>query len=226
MKGNNNLNPEYSWQVDLGWDYTSSIFSIQLSGFANFIDNYIFAHKLLGVITDNCETYQYTQGNARLLGGEASFDIHPISKLHFQNDFSYVNSVQLHQPRESKYLPYTPAPRWKSEIRYDIIEDGKHLHNAYFSAVMDCNLRQNHYYAAQETETATPSYTLFDLTAGADLMSKGHKLASLYLSVNNIFDRAYVNHLNRLKYVGNGIYNMGRNIGIKVIIPLILSATK
>lgn len=38
------------------------------------------------------------------------------------------------------------------------------------------------------------------------------------LTAQNIFDRAYQNHLNRLKE--GGIYNMGRNIVMKVSVPI------
>ncbi len=225
--GNSSLRPEYSWQADLGWDYSSPLLSAQVSLFANFIDNYIFTQKLDGVKTEGYDTYQYMQGDARLLGGEASVDIHPVERLHFANTFSYVNSVQLHQPREAKYLPFTPAPRLTSELRYDIVRDGKKLDNMFIAVQGECNLRQNHFYAVNETETATPSYTLFNASAGTDLRLHGHKAATLLLACNNIFDRAYQNHLSRLKYLSvnplngrRGIFNMGRNITVKLLIPL------
>ena len=225
--GNGNLHPEYSWQMDAGWDYTSNLISFQLSLFANFIDNYIFADKLAGIKTEGYDTYQYRQGNARMLGGEASIDLHPIDRLHFQNTFSYVNSVQLHQPHESKYLPWTPAPRFTSDLRYDLIRDGKVLNNTYVALQAECDLHQNHFYALNGTETATPSYTLFNILAGTDLKIHGVKRASLYLGCTNLFNRAYQSHLSRLKYVeatpdnGHpGIYNMGRNITMKLVVPV------
>lgn len=225
--GNTGLHPEYSWQADLGWDFTSPVVSAQLSLFANFIDNYIFTQKLEGVKTEGYDTYKYTQGDARLLGGEASVDIHPIERLHFANTFSYVNSVQLHQPHDAKYLPFTPAPRWTSDLRYDIVRDGKTVDNTYVSLQMECNLRQNHYYAVNGTETATPSYSLFNVSASTDFRVHGHKVASLLLSCNNLFDKAYQSHLSRLKYLDvnplngrRGIYNMGRNFTVKLLVPI------
>lgn len=225
--GNHRLDPEYSWQGDIGWDYTSSLLSASLSLFANYIDNYIFTQKLEDVKTEGYDTYQYVQGDARILGGEATVDLHPVERLHFANTFSYVNSVQLHQPKESKYLPYTPAPRWTSDLRYDLIRDGKTADNTYVAVQMECNLRQDHFYALNGTETATPSYTLFNILAGSDFRLHGRKIASLYLSCNNIFDRIYQSHLSRLKYLDaspdngrQGIYNMGRNITMKLVVPL------
>ena len=135
--------------------------------------------------------------------------------------------MQLHQPKASKYLPWTPAPRWTSELRYDLVRDGRILNNTFVSAALECNLRQNHIYAAGNTETETPSYTLLNLAAGTDFRTNGHRRASLYLTANNIFNRAYQNHLSRLKYLETdpsnphkGIFNMGRNIGVKFVVYL------
>ncbi len=225
--GNQSLSPEYSWQADLGWDYTSRLLSAQISLFANRISHYIFTEKLQGVKTNGYDTYQYVQGEARLMGGEAMVDFHPVERLHLANTFSYVNSIQLHQPRESKYLPLTPAPRWTADLRYDLIRDGKTVDNLYMALQMECELRQNHYYAAHETETATPSYTLFSLLAGTDLRLGGKKVASIYVACTNLFDRIYQSHLSRLKYLDvnpdngrRGIFNQGRNFSVRLVVPL------
>ena len=88
--------------------------------------------------------------------------------------------------------------------------------------------RQNHYYMADDTETATPAYTLLNLSAGTDiLLRNGRKLCELYLIADNLLNCAYQSHLSRLKYadVNNrtgrrGIFNPGRNITIKLIFPV------
>ncbi len=230
--GDHSLTPEYSWQVDLGSDYTSDIVSTQVSLFLNRINHYIFSRQLADeagkpVLTDGYDTYQFTAGNACLSGGELNIDVHPVAALHFENDFSYVNAVQLHQSKDTRYLPFTPAPRWNSSLRYDFIRDGQLFNNTYAGIDMECDFRQNHFYAAGGTETATPSYTLFNLSAGTEIRHHGRKLASVVFTANNIFDRAYQSHLSRLKYedVNNytgrrGVYNMGRNFGVKVLIPI------
>lgn len=225
--GNHNLKPENSMQVDIGWDYTSRYVTAQLALFCNRIDNYIFAGRQ-DRETDGIPTYQYQQGDARLLGGEALIDLHPVDRLHIENSFSYVDAVQLHQPDDTKYLPMTPAPRWNAEVRYVILQDAPILDNLYVRAGMECNLRQDHYYKANNTETATPSYTLFSLSAGTDVKLHGRKLFSLTVITDNLTDRAYQSHLSRLKYAGlnpwtsrQGFYNMGRNVTFKVSVPII-----
>ena len=226
--GNANLKPEYSWQADLGVDFTSRYVSAQVALFANRISNYIFTKRIDVVMEEGYNTYQYTQGDARLLGFEAGVDVHPIHRLHFGNTFSYVDARQLNQSEETRYLPFTPAPRWTSEVKYELTHHGKVLNNAYVALGLECYLRQNHYYKAEQTETATPSYTLVNLSAGTDVMIKKKKVAEVYVTADNLFNRAYQSHLSRLKYTDinvatgrMGVYNMGRNVVMKVVVPLV-----
>ena len=226
-QGNARLDAEYSWQADLGVDFESHYVSAQLALFANRIENYIFAKRINVVMEEGYNTYEYTQGDARLLGFEAGVDVHPIHSLHIGNTFSYVNARQLNQPEETRHLPFTPAPRWTSEVKYELTHHGKVLNNAYVALGLECFLRQNHYYKEDQTETATPSYTLLNLSAGSDLIIGKKKVAELYLTAENLFNRAYQSHLSRLKYTDinsvtgrMGVYNMGRNVVMKVVIPI------
>ena len=226
--GNPDLKPEYSWQADLGLDFTSQYISAQVALFANHIENYIFAKRIDLVMEEGLRTYEYTQGDARLLGFEAGIDFHPIHCIHFENTFSFVDAQQLHQPEETKYLPMTPAPRWTSELKYELTHHGHFvLNNAYAALGLECNLAQNHYYKADDTETRTPSYTLLSLSIGSDLNIHKKKVAEISVTAENLLNRAYQNHLSRLKYtdVNNvtgqqGVFNMGRNIVFKLLIPI------
>ena len=242
--GSQQLKAEYSLQADLGIDFTSRYLSAQVALFANRIDNYIFTHRLLEEMEEGYLTYAYTQGDARLLGFEAGIDFHPIHSVHFSNTFSYVDARLLHQSADTKYLPFTPAPHWSSELKWELFHhshttvnhhhttDAAHrslFNNLYVAAGLDCYLKQTHIHSADDTETATPAYALVSLSAGTDIQVKGRKVAELYVTADNLLNRAYQNHLNRLKYADEnvvtgrrGVYNMGRNITFKVVVPIVL----
>lgn len=231
-QGQSTLRPEHSLQADLGLDYANHCLSLQAAVFVNRINRYIYAART-GATIDDYAVYQYAQGNARLWGFECGLDYHPIHAIHFLNTFAYVNAVQLHQPADTKYLPLTPAPRWTGEVKWEIVHDhatighsSAEVANAYVSAGATFRLRQNHYYRADQTETATPSYTLVSLSAGADLLWNGRKRATLVLNIDNLFDRAYQDHLSRLKYTAAnplnghlGIYNHGRSFNLRLVVP-------
>ena len=240
--GNQNLKAEYSLQADLGLDFNSNYVSAQLALFANRIDNYIFTHRVLEVIDPDYLTYAYTQDDARLLGFEAGIDFHPIHSIHFSNTFSYVNAQQLHASDDTKYLPFTPAPHWTSELKWELFHHSHNtvnhhhtsdaayrspLNNLYFAVGLDCYMKQSNIYSADDTETETPGYALLSLSAGTDIQVKGKKIAELYITADNLLDKAYQNHLSRLKYTDinvvtgrQGVFNMGRNITFKLVIPI------
>lgn len=226
--GNASLKSEYSFQTDLGFDYTTHFVSLQASLFLNRIDNYIFLSRLANVLTEGYATYQYRQGDARLMGGEMSLDVHPFEALHVENSFSYVHAIQLNQPAESHYLPMIPAPRWNCRLRYSFPDFlHKRCRRSYVSAGMEYNFRQDHFYALDGTETATPAYCLFDLSAGVDVHVFRENCLMLTLSCQNLFDKVYQPHLSRLKYTDvnlltgrQGVSTMGRNVCLKVTIPI------
>ena len=97
----------------------------------------------------------------------------------------------------------------------------------YASVGLEHNLRQNKIYTAYNTETETPSYTLFNTGFGTDIHVTGKTYISIFLAASNIFDKAYQSHLSRLKYTDEnhrtgrtGVYNMGRNFSLKILIPV------
>ena len=199
----------------------------QLSLFSNRIDNYIFIHRTGEVMDEDFITYRYDSGDAQLLGGEVALDIHPWHFLHLGTNFSLVNAVQLNQPNESKYLPFTPAPRWQTDVKWEILHDGHLLNNAFVSLGVDYNFKQDHYYRADDTETETPAYCLLNAAIGTDIMCRGKRVAYVSITGTNLTNKAYQNHLSRLKYTDvnpvtgrQGVLNMGRNIIFKLTIPL------
>ena len=207
--------------------------------FYNHINNFIFYRRLNSIFggdslvyDDNGEelqAFQFDQNNARLYGFEIHFDLHPhpLDWLHFENKFSFVRGKFTNNIFESDNLPLIPAPRWVSELRADFKKAGKSLANAYARIEADNNLKQENAFYAYNTETATPSYTLLNAGIGGDVMIKNKTAFSLHFSANNITDKAYQNHLSRLKYTDvndvtgrPGVFNMGRNFSVRLNIPL------
>ncbi|MFY9151219.1 MAG: TonB-dependent receptor [Prolixibacteraceae bacterium] len=232
--GNQNLKPETSLQFDYSIGLNTTHVSTELNIFSNLVDHYIFSHQVNSVSEginpdQNIDVFEFTQGNAHLYGGEFQLDIHPhpLDWLHFENTFSMVNGTLQNQPESSHYLPFIPAPHWNSEIKTEFDQAGGFLSNVYFKAGIEKTWEQNHFYAAYGTETSTPGYTLLNMGAGADFVYHKKTIFSFYVSANNLTDVAYQSHLSRLKYTAinratgrTGIYNQGRNISFKLLIPI------
>lgn len=231
--GNAALKAEHSLQADLGVGLSTEHISAELNLFSNRVSNFIYLHKLQNRLgqdstIDGTSVFKFTSGDARLLGGEVRFDIHPhpFDWIHLENSFSYVLARLKDQPDTSKYLPFTPAPRLLSSIRFEARKVARGLGNGFFRFDVESTFAQNNVYTAFNTETRTPSYVLLNAVLGVDLIRKGITRASLQVGVNNLTDRAYQSHLSRLKYAPenlatgrSGVYNMGRNVTFRVVIP-------
>jgi iron complex outermembrane receptor protein len=236
--GDNNLKTETSFQADAGIDVNSQHFNLSLNAFYNNIQNYIFYGKLEGangadslvnVNGENIAAFKFRQAAATLVGFEIKFDLHPhpLDWLHFENSFSMVAGHFNQNFDGSNKLPFVPSPRLESELRADFKKVGKDFHNMYFKFEMDHVDTQDRVFTAYDTETPTEGYTIFSIGTGAEVMRKGKQLFSVNLSLNNLFDVAYQNHLSRLKYTDvnvltgrSGVFNMGRNFSVKVNVPL------
>lgn len=236
--GDNNLKTETSFQADAGIDVNSQHFNLSLNAFYNNIQNYIFYSKLesvgggdslVNVNGDNLAAFKFRQAAATLVGFEIKFDLHPhpLDWLHFENSFSMVAGHFNQSFDGSNKLPFVPSPRLESELRADFKKAGQDFRNMYFKFEMDHVNTQNRVFTAYDTETPTEGYTVFSIGAGTEVMSKGKQLFSVNLSLNNLFDVAYQNHLSRLKYTDvnvltgrSGVFNMGRNFSVKVNVPL------
>ncbi len=248
--GNTSFKPEFSLQEDLGISLTSSHVVGNIEIFNNNISNYIFNQKLLNylgqdsVIVKGNQTFKFQQAQAQLYGGEASLDIHPhpLDWLHFENSVSVVYALNkggngLHITDSSKYLPFIPPLHTNSELRANIKRKFKYFSSIYVKIGMEYYAKQSRVYLEDNTETITPGYILYSAGLGTNITnSHGKILFSMDILGNNITDVAYQSHLSRLKYMdfyvnkygnpvsvtgpGSGIYNMGRNVSLKLIFPL------
>jgi iron complex outermembrane receptor protein len=238
--GNPDFQPEFSFQEDLGFVFTSKYAVLNLSVFDNSIQHYIYNQKIISSagqdsILQGNQVFQFQAGKAQLYGGEASVDIHPVKSLHIENSVSIVygnnQGVTGKQFGDSaRYLPQIPPLHGISEIRYDWSLPSAHLINAFGKLQLEYAATQNRVYLLDNTESRTPGYALFNAGLGGSFTNKmGKTVCMLYLMANNLFDLAYQDHLSRLKYFEpyptdprphHGIYNMGRNISLKLDFPL------
>ncbi len=244
--GDANLKPEFSEQIDLGIFHSDEHISFSIELFANRIENYIFNQKLNSVLGgdsifhqggNDYSVYQFHQTTSLLYGGEISVDIHPhpLHWLHIENSASFVNALNLGGngviiSDSTKYLPFIPPFHSNTELRAEIPNFSKYFSNVYFKCGIQFYATQNRIYSANNTETKTNGYYLIDAGLGTKIKNtKGNSFMELIVSANNITDVAYQSNMSRLKYMDNypnnytgksGIYAMGRNISVKVIVPL------
>ena len=219
--GNNNLKPENSYYGDLAFEFNNTTVSASIGAFNNYIDNFIFSSQLKNETTvvggETFPLYRFIQANANLSGLEASLTLHPAELIHFENSFSYTRGINR---ATNNPLPFIPAAVIRNELRLEPKLKG--LKSSYFSLGLDNVFNQNR---VDNFETSTSGYSLVNLAVGTTFIL-GNQPLRLNLSANNLFDKAYYDHLSRFK-PGRldestptvGYYNQGRNVTVGLYLP-------
>lgn len=219
--GNNNLNPENSYYGDLAFEFNNNKVSASAGVFNNYIDNYIFSsqfnNETILVDTETLPVYRFIQRNANLSGFEASLTLHPAELIHFENSFSFTKGVNRATGRP---LPFIPAAVLRNELRLEPHVKG--LKSTYISVALDNVFKQNR---VDDFETTSSGYSLVNFGLGTTFRF-GSQPLRVNISANNVFDKAYYDHLSRFKPgrldEGNpsaGYYNQGRNISVGLYLP-------
>jgi iron complex outermembrane receptor protein len=249
--GNSNFKPEFSLQEDIGAALTFPTLTASVSLFDNQIQNYIFQEQILdasgsplrvnpdGSPNPNGQysEFTYVQSKARIDGAEFYLDIHPVSWLHFENALTLTYGTNLsnngHAPDSLKYLPFIPPPHTHSELRATDVKGFGRWRNGYVFLGFDHYNPQNRFFAAYGTETYTAGYNLLSAGVGINLVNTtGKNIIQLFIQGTNLANVNYQSNMSRLKYFDNpvvppgiqpGMFNMGRNITFKVVVPFDLS---
>jgi len=241
--GNRDFGPEFSLQEDVGALWQSPGVDASAEIFHNHIDNFIYQTRLydaagqpVEVVPGNA-TYQYQQAAARLYGLEVSVNVHPVALpwLSWRTGAALVRGLndnaalleRLGAP--ARFLPLIPAPQARTEWRATAPVRPGRVASAYVRVGLDATARQTQFYAVDGAETTTPGYLLLGLGAGATWRARaGREAVQVFVQADNVLNTTYQAHLSRLKYfeyyaaspTGRpGIFNPGRNVGLKVVVP-------
>ncbi|HEY4197953.1 MAG TPA: TonB-dependent receptor [Mucilaginibacter sp.] len=243
--GNSNFKPEFNVQEDVGAFLTLPNVSASVEVFNNNIQNYIYQQQLLnpdGTPAHNptfplYTIFTYVQSKARINGGEVNLDLHPVSWLHFENSLSLTYGTNVGNGGKVadslKYLPFIPPLHTHSELRGTFSKGFGSFRSVYGFVGFDHYSAQDKFFAAYGTETYTAGYNLLSAGFGGNIVNAaGNTLLKIFIEGTNLANVNYQSNMSRLKYFDNanvpagvqpGIFNMGRNISFKVVVPFDLS---
>lgn len=249
--GDPTFKPEFNTQIDVGLFLTLPNISASVELYNNRLSNYIFQQQILnadgqpervdanGTSDPNGEysKFTYVQTKARISGGDFDVDIHPLPWLHFENALTLTYGTNLGNggpvADSLKYLPFIPPLHTHSELRGNFTKGSGSFKNVYAFVGFDHYSAQNRFFAAYGTETYTAGYNLLSAGLGCNIVNRqGNKVLELYIEGTNLANTNYQSNMSRLKYFDNpsvpagiqpGIFNMGRNISFKVVVPFDLS---
>lgn len=240
--GNRDFKPEFSLQQDAGLHFGLADVDMDFSVFNNNISNYIYLSMQVDgsgspiMDAQGNKTYQYQQAKAQLYGVEASVLLHPTALRGFSwsNSFSLIygwnrKGIYKNKGIEGAYLPFIPPAKLLSTLKWELdLPSASVLKSITPQYEMDANATQNRFMGLNNTETRTTGYVLHNMGVFTDWKLSPNKTITLMFMVNNLLDKAYQSNMSRLKYLEYyssspngryGIYNMGRNFSVKLVVP-------
>ena len=211
-QGDENLESERGAQADLNLTYLQDHIYIILTPFIGYYNKYIYLapQPVFSDLPAGGQVYKYTQHDALFTGFEFNLEYEFIKNVHFRTATEYVWNKNLDTRLP---LPFTPPFSVFGELEYGIKTKTSRI-DYYFINV------NYHYFSDQNrvdrNERPTTSYDLVTISAGIDYKVK-NQVTQLRLSVNNLFNTAYMNHLSRYRLLN--LPEQGRNIVISLKVP-------
>jgi iron complex outermembrane receptor protein len=205
-RGNSTLGNETSLNTDLALRIQAQKVTLEIGGFANFIDNFIFPDPSGEIDAESgLQIFDITQGNARLTGVEAAVEFHPVPFMHLRGTADYTRGQNT---TTDVPLPFIPAFRATYGLR---LEGGDYgwVQQPFLSLGGESNARQTR---VDPNDFAPAGYTLVNVGGGLGL-ALGRRTVGIDLQLRNVFDKAYTSFLSRYKTYA---LDPGRNLIVRV----------
>ncbi|PSQ99933.1 MAG: ligand-gated channel, partial [Bacteroidetes bacterium QS_9_68_14] len=217
QQGNPELSPERSYSADLGLRARTGRLTGELTGYVNYIQDYIFLQNTGENSDGGAPIYSSGQTNARITGLEGRADVAVLSWLTLGAEAAVLTSSgdDLEENNEGdQLLPLIPADRLGGRVRVEPEDDlgiSKDAAGTYepFSQ-FDRTSGKPPFGTA-----STKGYTLLDVTAGTSL-TLGPASANLTVGAKNLLDTSYRSFLDT--YKGYAL-SPGRNVFVKLTVP-------
>jgi iron complex outermembrane recepter protein len=206
-------NPDFESEQSFKWlntlNYNSNRLNIELTGYANRINNYIYLNpteEQFVSLRGTFNVFEYLQTDAGFYGSDLSVIWNISSGWEF---FSRGSIVRARNIVDDSFLPFIPADRMENGISFQFTTaSSKNNTKLSFSNLVVA--RQN-----REPEfdlaPAPPGYQLWNLGAQTSIKMGENKL-NVGLYANNVFNEVYKDYMNRFRYFS---HELGRNILLK-----------
>ena len=206
---NASIIPETSLNIDIGLRVRFVNFNAEISLFNNTVNDFVYPSPTnINDSASGLPVYDIKQGKSTFRGLEYSFQFQPVSfiLLSLNGDFVFTNNQADESP-----LPFTPPVKNILELKLQKQQIGI-MYNPYIKFSAKIVSVQNN---VDPLETITDGYTLLNTGVGMDFVFS-KTIASVDLSIDNLADIKYVDHLSRFKSFA---MNPGRSINLRVTVP-------
>ncbi|MGY0392643.1 TonB-dependent receptor [Bizionia sp. KMM 8389] len=212
-KGNLDLKPEESYQLDLDVSYTTNDFSIGLSPFVNFFDNFIYLNPT-SAYYEVLQIYEYTQNKVFRVGGELRAQAQITDNLQLNASAEYVYSRQTSGPKEGFTIPFSPPLSGLISASYQF-ENAGLFKQPTFGVDYRITASQEEIVPPEEV---TDGYQVLNMSVQTEIdVFKNNSPLQLRFKLNNLFNTKYYNHTSFYRLID--VPEPGRNISLALTIP-------
>ncbi len=173
-------------------------FQFEMAFYYQYINDYIFLNpqdEIRLTIRGAFPVFKYEQTNAHIYGTDFTAHYHFTKNLKYTAQYSYLRG---HNVTEDMPLVNMPANSFKSSLRYHINKLG-----AFNDFSIDLNqqyvFEQSHLLPEQDYVLPPEAYNLVGLRVSVQKRLK-HSHLNIYTKVDNLFNVAYRDYMNRLRY--------------------------
>lgn len=207
-KGNLNLDPEESYQVDLDIDHTTKNFSFGISPFVNFFENFIYLNPTSSYY-ETLQIYEFTQSQVFRAGGEIRASTNITTNLQIDVSAEYAYSRQTSGPKEGFTIPFSPPLSSLFSVSY-IFKNILFFNQPQIVADYRITAAQNEIVPPEEQ---TEGYQLLNMSLLTQIdMFKNKQSLEIRLKLNNVFNTKYFNHTSFYRLID--VPEPGRNVSI------------
>ena len=214
-RGNPDLSPEESYQIDLNFGWTNERWSAQINPFYNYFPNYIYLnptpHHLPGPAAGN-QLFEYEQSRVMRYGGEITVQYNILPTLSAEVFGEFLYAEQLSGEKKGFTLPFSPPASVLFNLTWSPDPKGP-LKDSYFSVDYRVTAKQEN---IVPPEKMTDGYQLVNLQVGKKFALYDQPL-SVNLQIQNLFDTKYMNHTSFYRLIE--LPELGRNVVLSINIP-------
>ncbi|MDR3252151.1 MAG: TonB-dependent receptor [Tannerella sp.] len=203
-QGETALSSERGWQLDGSYIFDNQDISLSAASFFSSYDNYIYLKPTgeWSVLPHAGQIYRYTGAEAVFAGAEVSLDARLLKVLKYSIAGEYVYTYNR---TERTPLSFSPPASLRNTLSLNI--KNFQVYTEMYNIAAQNRVAKN--------ESRTPGAELFNLGGSISVPFAGAAV-ELSLSLRNLFDTKYFNHLSFYRKVE--IPEPGRNLTVKITI--------
>lgn len=212
-KGNLNLDPEESYQLDVEVAHHTDRFTVAISPFVNLFSNYIYLNPTSNYY-QTLQIYEYSQSEVFRVGGEISASTAVFQKLELEASAEYVYSRQTSGAKKDFGLPFAPPLTGFFTASY-AFDDLLFFKAPTLGAEYRITAAQDEIVPPEEKTDGWQTMNLSLLTE-LKLFNRTPPL-KVRFKLNNVWDTKYYNHTSFYRLIE--VPEPGRNLSLSLTLP-------